>query len=197
VEANNKKSESLSLEQVRLLVQLHCAEYQMLMTRIIHRTNQQYLLWGALVGFITLGAVATGSKVFPHPQLLIWGSVFISQLVTLFWIDWQTEIHLTFDYIRNTLRLSILPLVEDASFWNDDAYLERIRGKWLWWEWMPLLIATIAVALTLYVVSKDFLGSLPGLAVNVITLGFVFYKAVIMDKARNHIFENRASGKPS
>jgi hypothetical protein len=183
-----EQSRAVTPDEARLLIQLHCVEYQMLMTQISTRTTLQFSLWGGLVLYVTLAARAP--EVLHHPTLVAWGSVFVAQIFVLFWIHWQADIYEILDYIADKLAPQLIsPLVESAEFWNYTVTLERVGKGDTWWEWMPIIVALLAVALGFY---RDLHRTSDwrvcvGLGVNALMFIFLVGRFRVMKKARKKL----------
>lgn len=128
-----------------LLVQLHIAEYNMLMARLTNWITLQNSLWAVLVIFLALIAQVYNS--LPSPRLLAWGSVLVAEYVCIFWYVMQLEVYRSIAYVEKELRPKIAPLVQNQRFWNWEAHVAEGRGtRFIWWEWMSAFLALLAVA---------------------------------------------------
>ncbi len=127
-----------------LLIGLHVAEYQALMARLTNWITIQASLWAVLVLVLALAAQVWNSS--SYRRVLAWGSVFMFQVVGIFWYQAQSEVYQIIRYVEKRLRPLVGPLVQDKSFWNYEKYLAEQRGEgFIWWEWTVALLCFSAI----------------------------------------------------
>ena len=137
-----------ALEHLKLLVQVHVADYQAIATRISRFMALQFVPWPALVVFLSL--VASTHKLF-DPILLAWGAAGVAQVAVLTYYFALYEVYNHVRYVETELKPNLAKLLalSTDSFWGYEKYLKK-TGKAndpLFGDIGPALVSVVAVTL--------------------------------------------------
>ncbi|MBZ5694902.1 MAG: hypothetical protein LAN36_06035 [Acidobacteriia bacterium] len=127
-----------------LLVQVHVAEYQALMERLTNWITLQCSLWAVFVFYLAL--VAQVWQSFQNKCLLVWVSVFIFEVVELYWCYWQMETYRNVAYVEKVLRPLVESQVGHSPFWRYERHIAWTRGEgFIWWEWSNVVYPVLVL----------------------------------------------------
>jgi hypothetical protein len=135
-----------------VVVALHAAEYEALMTRNTYLMTLQYSLLPAGILFVSLG-VPLWSGNYDHNRLLIWSVYTVLLIVAIIWTDALWELYNNVLYLEQELKPTVRRATEATEFWMYERYQARVRGTGaMLWEYALPALATalyfLAICLT-------------------------------------------------
>jgi hypothetical protein len=101
------------------------------------------------VAAIYLAIVFQAWPTFRAQRLLLWSSVFVFEVLALFWYTWQMETYNNVRYVEHVLRSRVREIVTHDAFWDYEYFQAGDRGeRFIWWEWThcahPLIAIVVA-----------------------------------------------------
>lgn len=138
----------MDAEELKLVVQAHVADYQVIATRISRFMSLQFVPWPALAAFLIL--VGTTYKLF-DPILVAWGTAGVVQIAVLTYYFALYEVYNHVRYVETNLKPKVAELLKlnTDSFWGYEKYLNG-TGKAndpLYGDVGPAFVSLVAVVL--------------------------------------------------
>jgi hypothetical protein len=135
-------------EVLKLVVQAHIADYQVIASRISRFTSLQFIPVPALGAFLT---VVVGTHKLFDPILVAWGTAGVVQFGVLTYYFALYEVYNHVRYLETKLKPMVANLlkVEPESFWGYEKYLKK-TGKGndpLFGDVGPVFVSFLAVLL--------------------------------------------------
>ncbi|MGH9745154.1 MAG: hypothetical protein ACRD59_03455 [Candidatus Acidiferrales bacterium] len=180
-----------SSDGTQTLIQLHLSEYQALAARLTNWITLQYSLWAVLVFYVAL--IGQVWLTFPPPSrfVLVWGSVGIFEIVALFWCNSQMEVYRYVDYIERELRPCLEGQVGNQPFWKYEQYIDKTRGRFVWWEWMLPFVCLLALTTAILWRRPWSCWDSWGLVITILVYILLFVGVASMVAFRRKIFSSR------
>lgn len=117
----------MDTEILKLQVQAHVADYQVIALRVSRFMSLQFVPWPTLAAFLTI--VAGTQKLF-DPILLAWGTAGVVQVAVLTYYFALYEVYNHVRYLETELKPKVAVLLDlnTESFWGYEKYLKK-TGK--------------------------------------------------------------------